>query len=100
MAYDKEPKTSYMGDRIYAHHQLPKKVILSHLHKIYEGAVYSMAAGDSEFIDNYLEAALATKLTDSLDTLRRKGYKLDAREETNRGVHVGRLEKIIDHVVI
>ncbi len=100
MAYDKEPKTSYMGDRVYAHHQLPKKVILSHLHKIYEGAVHSMATQDTEFLENYLEEGLASKLTKSLDTLAEKGYRLEAKEETNRGVHVGRLERIIDHVVI
>lgn len=50
MAYNKPIKTSYMGDRIYAQHQLPKKVILNHLHKIFEGTVYSIANLDKEFL--------------------------------------------------
>ena len=41
---------------------MPKELIFDHLLKIYNGAIYSMAAKDEEFLYEYLEKGFAKKL--------------------------------------
>jgi len=69
MAYDKEVKTSFLGDMIYSEHQLPKQIIMDHLHKIYDGFIYSIANNDHEFLSEYVESGFYDKLTNQLDRL-------------------------------
>jgi hypothetical protein len=62
--------------------------------------MYSLAAQDTEFINEYLEESLANKTIKQLTNLKQKGYSLETKEETNRGIQIGRSEKIIDQVLI
>ena len=59
-----------------------------------------MANQDEEFLEEYLEGGLSKRVVESLKRLKEDGYELSAEEETNRGVKVGKGEKMIDQVVI
>ena len=67
-------KLSYMGERIFAEHRIPKEFVLNHLFKIYVGMIYSIANRDEEFILEYCEKNFAEKLCQRLKTLEDEGY--------------------------
>jgi len=71
-----EIKTGFMGERVFAESKIPKSMVLNHHCKIFEGMMYSMAALDEEFLNEYLEAHFAQRLIDNLKDLANKGYIL------------------------
>lgn len=67
-------RISFIGDRIFAEHRIPRDFVLNHLFKIYNGMIYSMAGNDKEFIYEYCEKNLADRLSKKLDDLSNQGY--------------------------
>ena len=65
-----------MGERVFAQHKIPKNMIIDHVYKIYQGALYSMANLDEEFLGEYLEADFAKRLIDSLKKMRDSGFEV------------------------
>lgn len=47
---------------------------MDHLHKIYDGFIYSIANNDKEFLSEYVEDRFYHKLSDQIDRLIKEGY--------------------------
>ena len=63
-----------MGDRIFSQHRIPKDLVTNHLSKIYIGSLYSIAAKDEEFLNEYLEKRFSETTIKSINSLQQKGY--------------------------
>jgi len=63
-----------MLERVFAFHKIPKDFVTNHLNKIYTGVLYSIAARDEEFLNEYLEKHFCERLLKNLTELSKKGY--------------------------
>lgn len=56
--------------------KIPEYIFLEHLTKIFHGTLYSMGAKDTEFLTEYVEKNLLSKIVASLEEFSNKGYKV------------------------
>ncbi len=67
-----EKKIVYSFQQIMAYSNLSEHWLMQHFEKVFYGALYSMAANDTEFLDEYLEAGLSKVVKDSIQRLKDK----------------------------
>jgi len=76
-----EKKIVYSFQQILAYSNLSEHWLMQHFQKVYYGLLYSIAANDTEFLDEYLEPGLSQAVKDGIGKLKSKDltvYLLDA----------------------
>lgn len=95
-------KVSYVLERVFSEHRLPKDMINSYLSKIFIGTLHAMADHDKVFLQEYLEENMANRLITSLERIRGKGYQLQVIDDVSgsRGVPIPSKVEYLDGVMI
>jgi hypothetical protein len=70
-----DKKFALAYQQILAYSQISEQWLMKHFEKMFHGMIYSMAASDSEFIDEYLESNFAKNVKESNEGMKKKGLK-------------------------
>ncbi len=98
-----QAKTGFLGERVLAQNKIPKDMLLKHFNSIYEGFLFSIVAGDEEFLKEYAESTFSEKSLGMIqEYTQQKGYRFETYEDVHgiNGEPVRRDTNFLDMVMI